>query len=79
MRSDFSLNNLNALTFFSLTGGCSDGLDAFRFSSNNNMYGHTYSKCMDQPGEVAIAIRPYSSTTPRWCQYYMSCCATTHF
>ena len=34
MRSDFSLNNdttTNVLTFFPLTGGCSEGLGAFRF------------------------------------------------
>ena len=42
MRSDSSLNNkevlslqpmipLNVLTFFLLTGGCSEGLDAFGF------------------------------------------------
>ena len=26
------LSHLNVLTFFPLTGGCSEGLDAFRFS-----------------------------------------------
>ena len=29
-------SHLNVLTFFPLTGGCSEGLDAFRFYLNNN-------------------------------------------
>ena len=28
-------SHLNVMTFFSLTGGCSEGLDAFRFLSKN--------------------------------------------
>ena len=28
-------SHLNVMTFFSLTGGCSEGLDAFRFFSKN--------------------------------------------
>ena len=39
---------------FFLTGGCSEGLDAFKFSHHVCMYGHTYSKSnMDPPGKVA--------------------------
>ena len=51
------------LDIVSLEGGCSGGLDAFRFFLNYNislelcMYGQTYSKSMDQPGKVASPAR----------------------